>query len=294
MHDGLHWVNSRRRAVGVMFLVALLWSSAGVLMKLVDWHGMALAGGRSFFAALTFLVFLPSAFRNTGSIIQSSGGYERRRFFAGAVAYFGTVSLFVLANKLTTAANAVLLQFTAPIYVALFSHWFLGERVTRRDWFAVIAVFLGITLFFADDISLQGGLGIICGIVSGVCFATMVLLLRRSASPAACVVVGNCLTAIVGLPFIFFEQMHISSIIAVFVLGVFQLGFGYVLYTQAIRYVTALEAILIPMLEPVLNPIWVAIVDGERPGPWALTGGVVVLIVVTLRALSGLREKRHA
>ena len=200
-----------------------------------------------------------------------------------ALCYAGVVILFTIANKMTTAANAILLQYTAPVYVALFSYWVLRERITVADWVTVGVVLGGMLLFFLDDLAPGNLAGNIFSVLSGVFFALFTLLLRKQkdGSPAEAVMLGNIITALVGLPFYFQAFPTAFEWGALVFLGLFQLGLSYIFYTIAIKNVIALEAILIPVIEPILNPVWVFLLLGEAPGPWALVGGVLVLGAVT-------------
>lgn len=267
---------NRARSIATLVLVAVLWSLGGLFIKLVQWNAMAIAGMRSLIASLVILAVLkkPNFQWDLGK-------------FAGALAYAGTVMLFVIANKLTTAATAILLQYTAPVYVALLGAWLLKERTTLLDWAAILLVLVGMVLFFVDDMSAGSLWGNICGILSGFSFACLVLLLRkqRNESPLESVFWGNVLTAIIGLPFMFTSIPNFTSWVGLLILGVFQLGIPYILYTVAIKHVTALEGILIPVLEPILNPLWVFLAIGELPGIWSFIGGSIVLLSVTGRTV---------
>jgi len=273
--------------VGLMAAAALCWSLGGLLIKSVAWPPLAVAGGRGFIAAAFLAVFAPR-FRFTWSAAQ----------IGGAVAYAATTILFVTATKLTTAANAILLQYTAPVWIALFGAWFLGERATRADWLTIAIVFCGMGLFFCDDLRLAGLAGNLIALASGVAFASMTLLLRKQKDTSAeeSIFLGNLLAGVVGLPFMFSAQTFpsVRGWIALALLGVVQLGVSYLLYARAIRHITALEAVLIPVIEPILNPIWVLLALGERPGPLSLLGGVVVLAAVTVRTVHSLRRGRVA
>ena len=270
------------RAVGLMVATALCWSLGGLLIKSVAWPPLAVAGGRGFVAAAFLAIFAPR-FRFTWSAAQ----------IGGAVAYAATTILFVTATKLTTAANAILLQYTAPVWIALFGAWYLGERATRADWLTIAVVFAGMALFFCDDLQFTGTAGNLIALASGVAFAAMTLLLRRQKDTSAeeSIFLGNLLAGVVGLPFIFSAPSlpDARGWIALALLGIVQLGVSYLLYARAIRHITALEAVLIPVIEPILNPVWVLLVLGERPGPRSLLGGVIVLSAVTARTVHGLR-----
>lgn len=268
---------THRRALLLLLLTAVLWSLGGVLIKWVNWNPVAIAGTRSLIgAALIWMVFRRELrFTWTFDLI------------GGAVAYAGTVVLFVIANKLTTAANAILLQYTAPIYVALFSPWFLGERADRRDWLTLLVMLCGMALFFMDELSLDGYLGNGIALVSGLCFAWLTLFLRRQKNGSALpsLLLGNLLAGVIGLPFMFQSMPDLSSGVGLLLMGVVQLGLPYILYALALRHVRAVEGILIPMIEPVLNPVWVFLMMGEQPSPLALVGGAIILGAVLFRAL---------
>ena len=265
-----------------MVAAALCWSLGGLLIKSVPWPPLAVAGGRGFIAAAFLAAFAPR-FHFTWSVAQ----------IGGAVAYAATTILFVTATKLTTAANAILLQYTAPVWIALLGSWFLGERSTRADWLTIGVVFCGMGLFFCDDLRFSGFAGNLIALASGVAFAAMTLLLRKQkdGSPESSIFLGNLLAGVIGLPFMLSARAIPDSRgwIALGLLGVVQLGVSYLLYARAIRQITALEAVLIPVIEPILNPIWVLLALGERPGPLSLAGGLVVLAAITTRTLHSLR-----
>ncbi len=277
---------AHRTAVGQMILAALCWSLGGLLIKAVDWPPLAVAGGRGLLAAL-FLMATNDRLRFTFSRVQ----------ILAALAYAGCTVFFVLATKYTTAANAILLQYTAPIWIALLGAWLLGEPTTRGDWGIIAIVFTGMTLFFADGLEFSGLVGNTFGILSGVCFAAMTILLRRQkdGSPVESIILGNLIAFAVGLPMMLGAPLPSpTGLGALLALGVVQLGVSYWLYARAIRRITALEAVIIPVFEPILNPVWVFLARGEQPGPWALAGGGIVLGAVTWRALVALRPARSA
>ena len=248
-----------------------------VKIKFIEWHPIAIAGGRSIIAALIMWVYVKKP-KFTWSNIQ----------IMGAVAYAFTVILFVIANKLTTAANTILLQYTGPIYVALFSYWFLKEKITSIDWITILAVILGMTLFFIEKLSPDGILGNFIAILAGIAFAWLALCLRKQKdeSPLESLILGNILTAIIGLPFIIDSGIPSQqSMIALFVLGIFQIGIPYILYSKAVKYVSALDAVLIPILEPILNPLWVFLLLGESIGMWPMIGGAIIIVAITTRSI---------
>ncbi|RUQ31901.1 MAG: EamA/RhaT family transporter [Candidatus Competibacteraceae bacterium] len=264
-----------RRALLLLLLTAVLWSLGGVLIKWVNWNPVAIAGIRSLIGAALIGTSFHRELRFTWTFNQ----------IGGAVAYAGTVVLFVIANKLTTAANAILLQYTAPVYVALFSPWFLGEQADRRDWLTLLVMLGGMALFFMDELSFDGYLGNSIALVSGLCFAWLTLFLRRQkdSSSLPSLFLGNLLAGVIGLPFMFQSIPDLSSCVGLLLMGVVQLGLPYILYALALRHVRAVEGILVPMIEPVLNPVWVFLMMGEKPSPWAIVGGAMILGAVLFR-----------
>jgi drug/metabolite transporter (DMT)-like permease len=270
------------RAVGLALAASILWSSGGLFIKWVTWNPLAISGARSAIAIVVLLIALRR--------VQFSWSFAQ---VGGAVAYTVTVTLFVVATKLTTSANAILLQYTAPVYAALFGAWFLGERVSWLDWATIAVVIGGMVLFFFDRLTPGGMLGNVLAITSGVTYAGLVTFLRKQkeASPLESVLMGNVLTALIGLPFMLQGAPGGASWVGLIFLGVFQLGLSYVLYSSAIQHITVLEAILVSVIEPILNPVWVYLVMGEAPGQWALVGGLIVLSGMAARyASSALRK----
>jgi drug/metabolite transporter (DMT)-like permease len=264
----------RPRALVMLLLAAFLWSLGGVLIKSVHWHPMAIAGMRSAIAAVLIrVVFRDMTF--TWSFDQ----------VGGAVAYALTVLSFVVANKMTTAANVILLQYTAPIHAALFGAWFLRERATRLDWATILFALAGMALFFLDRLTTAGFWGNIVALGSGLSYGWLALFLRRqkSGSPMESVFLGNVLAALAGLPFMFGSVPGTSDWIGLLLLGVVQLGLPYILFAIAIRHVSAVEALLIPMIEPVLNPLWAFLFLAEVPGRMSLLGGLIILGSVVAR-----------
>lgn len=274
---------THRGAVGLVLAAAVLWSFGGVLIKFVDWHPLAVSATRSAFAAITVWALAPRLHFTRSPWL-----------WGGAVAYAATVVLLVTATKLTTAANAIILQYTAPVWVALLAPLVLGEPTRRTDWAVLSVVVAGLVLFFADDLAPGGHLGNILALVSGLTYAVLALCLRRQKDGARfeTVVAGNVLAFLVGVPFLGGAPAGFAPWAALVVLGVLQLGLAYFLYARALGRVTALEASLLPMMEPVLNPLWVFLALGEQPSALALLGGGVVLAAVSYRAWVAWRDAR--
>lgn len=278
-------MEKRTRAIIYLIITAVLWSLGGVLIKSVKWNPIAIAGARSAISSLLILAYIrkPKITWSSDQILA-------------AIFYAGTVILFVSANKLTTAANAILLQYGAPIYVAILGSIILKERTTISDWITIAVVIFGMFLFFLDELQPGNLFGNVVAILSGVAFALYIIFMRKQKdeSPIESTLLGNILTAIIGLPFMLSSSPAGSSWIGIVLLGTVQLGLSYILYSIAIKDVTALEAILIPIIEPILNPIWVFLVMGETPGKWAFIGGTIILVSVTLRYSIPVIKKRGA
>lgn len=262
------------RAILLLVITAVLWSSGGLLIKSVDWHPLAISGFRSLISAAVIRL----AFRREPLNLSKVQ-------VAGALGYVATVMLFVSATKMTTAANAIVLQYTAPIWVALFGAWFLKEKTTALDWLTIGLVFGGMVLFFQDQMSAGHLVGNLLAVASGMSMTVMALAMRKQkdGSPFGSVLLGNILAFVFGLPFMFDGGPSLTGWVAIILLGVFQLGLSYVLYSIAIKHVTALEATIITMIEPILNPIWVFLMLGEMPGPWSLAGGLIILVAIVAR-----------
>ena len=274
-----------RSAVLLLVITSVLWSLGGVLLKQVDWHPMAKAGARSAIATLVMIAWMR----------RPKFSWTRNQIF-GAAAYVSTLCTFVIATDLTTAANAIFLQYTAPAYVALLGAWMLGERAQPGDWLCIALAVAGVAMLCRDGLAANNMPGVVAGLASGFSMALMVIFLRREkdGSPVAALLLGNIATAVIGLPFALSGAGKMPGPPEwgiLLVLGVLQLGVPYILYGLAIRHVTAIEGILIPLLEPVLNPLWVLIFLGEKPGAWTVAGAALVLVAMLARGLLGLRGR---
>lgn len=268
---------------------AALFSTGGAAIKMSSMTGWQVASFRSGIGALAVLVFLSEARRS----------FTWRTLLV-AVGYAATLILFVQSTKLTTAANAIFLQATAPIYLAVLGPWLLHEPLRRHDLWFMASLVAGLGLFFVGaepprTTAPAPMTGNLLAMGSGVCWAATVLGLRwmqtqedRSrSSGAAAVVAGNLLAFVVGLPF----ALPVSAVspgdaIIIVYLGVVQIGVAYAFLTRAMRHVPALEAALLLSIEPVLNPVWAWLVHGETPSSFALMGGCIILAATIVHARS--------
>jgi drug/metabolite transporter (DMT)-like permease len=266
----------RSQALALLILAGFVWSFGGVLIKWIPLGGFALAGWRSLFAAL--VVFAFRGFRI---------GLPRDKFaLMGSITFALNTIFFVSATKLTTAANAIVLQYTAPIYVLLFSFAFLGESIRRRDVIAVLGTFVGLALMVADQLSPQGMQGNLYALAAGLSFGLTLLFLRKQAkaNPYQIIFWGNILAIIFTLPNLLVQRPSPADIFPLLLLGcVF--GGGYLLYTAGTKRIRATTAVLLAAVEPLLNPIWVWLLLGESPGLFGLVGGGIVLASVSSRVL---------
>lgn len=294
---------------------AALFSTGGVAVKGLPLDGWQVASFRSGVAALALAAMLPAgwrALRRHGLPLGLAGV---------GLAYGATLVLFVLGNKLTTAANTIFLQSTAPLYVLLLAPWLLGEPVRRRDLLYMATLAVGLGLFFVgqrqpDALAPDPFAGNLLAVASGVTWALTLIGLRRlgrgsgtaevgggteppGAPPpdgsAAAVLLGNLFAFAIGLPFALADPAPLARAGAgdwavVVYLGAVQIGLAYVLLTRAFRRVEALEASLLLLIEPVLNPVWTWLVLGEEPGGWALAGGAVILAATAGKALFDARR----
>jgi drug/metabolite transporter, DME family len=280
------------RAIGILLVVfaALTWSLAGIGIKVLWRDALAVAGYRSLFALPIVIAFV-AATADRASLFRAA---RRPLVWGASLSYALTVTVFVAATQLTTAANAILLQYTAPIHVALLSYPILRERLRRSDVIAIVGCMFGMVWFFREKVSTEGMTGNILALVSGVGFALLPLLLRRAsdekAAPLASILLGNIIVVLICTrSMILSPPPDARSWWIIIALGMGQLGLSYVAYSAGVARVRAVEAILIATIEPILNPIWVAIGYGEKPSRAAMIGGAIILVSVTATSLNTRR-----
>lgn len=268
---------------------ALLWSTGGLFIKWTSLSGLELSFGRSLLAAITVAIFT----RHEGF------GLNKVTALA-SVLYAALLVLFVLATKETTAANAIFLQYTAPVYLLILEPLIYKEKFRRGDLITVTACVIGMSLFFVGKLRPQDVTGNFLALASGLCFACYFLLLRhskaRAVNRASSVIYGNLLVVLIAAPVGLraIPQMTLHDAVSVTYLGVVQIGLAYTLFTVAMsRGVRSLDAGIVGYIEPVLNPIWVFLVLGERPTSWALLGGGIIVIAVVAHTLVEAKRGRR-
>jgi DME family drug/metabolite transporter len=268
----------------LIFAAALVWSTGGLFIKWSSLGPVQLSFGRAIFAAITVAFFT----RREGF------GFNYLTAIT-SVLYAGLLLCFVIATKQTTAANAIFLQYTAPVYLLVLEPLVYKEKFRLADFFTVVACIAGMSLFFLGKLEARAVTGNLIALGSGLCMALYFLLLRHPHSQkinrASSVIYGNLLLALVmGALMLFFDYPFapVSALDAgiVVYLGVVQLGLGYTLFTLGIaRGVRSLQAGIIGYIEPMLNPLWVFLVLGERPSAWAILGGTIIIVAVILHTL---------
>ena len=246
------------------------------MVKVIPWSPFTIAGMRSGIAFLViFLYDRPKSIK------------FRKYTILGAFCYTTMVICFIIANKLTSAGNVILIQYAAPLYVAVFSFIFLGERLNKLDWMTIIILISGLSLFFFEDLSFNHLSGNIFAIFSGFGFAGTILFLRKQKEgrPIDSILLGNLLTFFICIPF--YKDGLTNEPIAwlgIFYLGIVQLGFTYCLYSVAIKYVSALDAAIYPVIEPISSPVLAYFILGETMTKYSIVGGSAIITIVMLRA----------
>lgn len=287
--------NSDFSPVWLVVVAVSLWSTGGLFIKFTSLDAVSVNFGRAFFAAITVALFtFRKGLRLSWFTIISS------------LLYAATLSSFVYANKNTTAANAIFLQYTAPVYILIAAPFILKERFRPKDLITVVLCLGGMSLFFLEpgastELAPDPFSGNVAGLVSGVCFGLYFVTLRHPRSlernPALSVFYGNLIIVIAMLPLLVLYPPEVSGIdlAAVAYLGVFQIGAAYILFTNGLaKGVRSLDASIIGFIEPLLNPVWVLVFLGERPNRWALLGGTIILSGVLLHTYLMQRRRRRA
>lgn len=275
---------AQKKSILLMLTCASLWSIAGIFIKLIPWNPLVIAGFRSLIAAVIVLVYM--------RYIKQKILINKASVLAGVMLML-TFLAFVTANKFTTAANAIVLQFTCPVFILIISVAFFRQRIRIPDIITVVVTLAGISLFFFGQFTPGSLLGNCIAILSGLFLAGMYITTSRAddASRISGILLGHLFTASVGITMAFFYPTPVTpvAVISVVVLGIFQLGIPYILYGIAVKDCPPLACSLLGAIEPLLNPVWVILFVGEAPSAFALAGGVIVIAAVTLWCI--LRDK---
>lgn len=268
-------MSAQQKGTLCVFLSAALYSIGGLCIKLINWNGIAINGARTAIALVVIGLYMAATKHKPRM---------NRWVLLGALCVCGTNVFYAVANKLTTAANTIVLQFTAPVFVIVFSVLLLGKQARGLDLAVCALVLGGVVLFFVDSLSAGGMLGNVLALLSGVSYAGVFMLNDMpDGDPLGSVFWGDVLSAVIGLPFVLTQpSLGLSGFVALLILGVFQVALAYILLTEGLKTTPAVTASLVSGIEPVLNPILVAVFYHESVGPLALVGAVVVVGSIVL------------
>jgi drug/metabolite transporter, DME family len=276
-------MSPHRKGTLYVVIAALLWSSGGIGIKGVDEPALKVTFYRSLFAAIALMLFLPRT-------AWAKRSWSSNRAFAFAIiSYAACLTSFVVATKWTTAANAIFLQYAGAVWVMLLSPLILHEPIRGRDVAAIVAALGGMALFFFGKFDTRGMNGNILALVSSVFFAFLIMSLRRDQEASrAAVTWGNVLCALAVLPFIATDMsLSMQSFVILLLMGILQIALAYWFFTRGLALITATQASLTGMIEPIANPMWVFLFLGERASPYAIAGAVVVLAAIGWHTLTG-------
>ena len=271
--------NSSEHTKGILavFLTALLWSSGGLFIKLVTLSPMQISFFRCLIAAIVFAVLFREKILKLNPLA-----------LLNSFSYAAVLILFVIATKTTTAANAIFLQSTAPIYVLIFEPILTKTKWEKINIITIAVCFLGMILFFMGDLTPGDIKGNIAALLAGVAFAAFFLGMKKNDKQygEASIFYGNIIVALICTPFVTeVRELSFNNLWMLVFLGVFQIAFAYALFSYGIKKILAVEASIISMLEPVLNPVWVFIGYGEVPSVYAIIGGLIIISAITIRTL---------
>ena len=280
-------------SIAAMVLCTICWSTSGLFIKLIDWHPMVISCVRSAVGALFMAAghgrrMFPAEARRTGTVPV---------LLAASITSAATKILYVTANKLTSPANAILLQHSAPVWAALAAYCFLGEKLRKAQVFSLVMVTSGIVIFLLDGLrsgNLAGdGIALFCGVTFAL--SMVALRMQKDGSPALALFFSHLIPVIIGIPFLFLypPDWTPKSIAAILFLGLVQIGVASLLYAYAIKRLSAVNVMLIAQIEPVINPVWVFLFAGELPTRYAIIGGAIIIAAVIISNGKELPPRRY-
>jgi len=271
----------------VMLLTATLWSTSGLGIKLVTWNALGITGARSFVAALLLL-----AVARRFNVPKTPAG------IMASISYALCMLTFVIANKLTTSANAIFLQYLSPAFVAVLGILILKEMPSRFDWCILVGVLAGMTLFFIDRIGPGAMLGNLSAVFSGLCLALFIIFMRIDSGQTGGrhtaldnMIFSHLLAAAMSVPTVISSSMpDLPSVGGILYMGIFQMGLASILFPYGVRRLTAVGTSIITLIEPVMNPVWVFLIIGEVPSFNAVIGGTIIIVLVGVRSVVSIRR----
>lgn len=272
-------------SVFCVFLASVAFSTGGLFIKLIPWSPLAINGARNLIGAAVIGIYL---------LIRRHRIVISRQVFTGALSMISVTTLFAIANKLTTAANTIVLQFTAPVFVILFMASVYHVRPGKMDIITCTLVLSGVCLFFVDGIQAGNWLGNLLALLSGVCYAGVFMMnTGKNADALSSCFLGQLTAGILFSPLCFSEtDFTFPTVAAVLGLGIIQVGGAYILFSEGIKGTPAVSASLITGLEPIMNPAWVALFCGETISGLALTGAVIVIAAILVYNVQLSRRQR--
>lgn len=270
-----------------MLTAALLWSMGGIFIKMIPWNSLAITGARGLLAATVVFFYLRAKH------IKLHVSKDSLKI---AVCLAAVCATFVTANKLTTAANAIVIQYCAPVYVLLYVAFVQKKKLRPLDVAVVPITIVGVALCFISQIGRGGWLGDVIALISGLFFAGMFIASENVTEQTRVngIMQGQLLTALIGLPVLAFTNpvFSLQAIGGILMLGLFQVGLAYIFYAVALKNAPLLTCSLLAVLEPLLNPLWVFLFNGENPGAWSIIGGTIVVFTITLWYMHDARSAR--
>ncbi len=281
---------SLKNPVYYVVIAVLLWSTGGLFIKLTSLDAYQVTFYRSLLAAITVLAIT----RRNGLRIDGFG-------VVASLIYATLLFLFVWATKHTTAANAIFLQYTAPIYILIFAPFLIGEKFHWRDLITIVFCIGGMSLFFVGKLEITDYQGNIAALGSGIFLGLYIMLLRHpraiGMNSTITVIYGNFLLALLTLPngVAALPTMKLLDIVAVGFLGIFQIGISYILFIKGVTGGTRpLDASIIGFIEPLLNPVWVFLFVGEQPSNWAILGGSIIIATVVAHTIVNTKTQSES
>ncbi len=267
-----------------VFLAAILFSIGGICIKMVSWSPLAINGTRNLISCVIIFIYL--------KVIHHKIVVNPAVLF-GAVCMTGTTTLYVFANKMTTAANAIVLQFTAPVFVIFLSWMFFRKVPTKKDIITTLCVFVGILFFFVDGMGTGNTMGDILAVLSGVSYAGVFMMNSfKESDSLSSIVLGQCLSAVIGIRFLFLEtDFGVMSVSGILLLGIFQLALAYIFMAKGLENTNPVTASLTTSIEPILNPVIVAIFWHEMIQPLSFVGAAIVVVSIVVYNVSNVKQK---
>jgi drug/metabolite transporter (DMT)-like permease len=281
------------RTAGQMAVLfaAFFWSTSGLFIKLLSWHPIVISGTRSFIAAVFLLIV------RLVSPPRKGGKNPPFPFLACAVAFVFTTFTYVTAVKLTTVANVILLQYSAPVWAALLGWWLAKEKPNWEHWLALVFVTGGLLLFFRGGLDSGAFMGNTLAIISGVLMGghTVFLRMLKDGDPRDAMLLAHAITAFLSIPFIclYPPDLNVPSVAAILYMGTVQMGVASLLISYGIKRIPAIQAVLTAIIDPMLSPVWVMVITGEKPSLSALAGGAIIIAAVVFSSLVGRRREEQ-